>query len=247
MIGVAQDTDGIYYWTVDGNWLLDENGQQVKAVGTDGQNGSNGQDAVTPQLKIESDKWWVSYDNGASWTEIGQATGAEGPQGPQGEQGPQGPQGESGKDGDSFFQGVDASDPDYVNLTLTDGTVIQLPKYKEMSIRFYDESSAELDGPMAFQPGAERTITYKAQGSGELKVAVLASNGWIAIISRNDDKNGSIKIVAPQVYVETEVVVLVSQGTSTMMETVAFLQPPVSTGVEHEGFTEGSGNSSDIW
>ena len=195
----------------------------------------------------------MSYDNGASWTEIGQATGAEGPQGPQGEQGPQGPegpqgpQGEPGKDGDSFFQGVDASDPDYVILTLIDGTVIQLPKYKEMSIKFFDENSNELEGPIAFQPGAERTITYSAQGSGDLKVAVLASNGWIAIISRNNDRNGSIRIVAPQVYVETEVVVLVSQGTSTMMETVAFLQPPVSVGADHDGFSNDSGNSSDIW
>ena len=41
MISAAQD-DGIYYWTVNGSWLLDENGQKVKAVGIDGQNGSNG-------------------------------------------------------------------------------------------------------------------------------------------------------------------------------------------------------------
>lgn len=259
VIGIAMDTDGIYYWTVNGKWLEDEAGNKIKAVGTDGQNGSDGadgKDAVTPQLKIEAGKWYVSYDNGASWIEVGQATGDEGPQGPQGEQGSQGPQGpegeqgpqgEPGKDGDAFFQSVDASDPDYVTLTLADGTVIQLPKYKEMSIIFYDEDSNELAGPMAFQPGAERTITYEAQGSGELKVAVLASNGWIAIISRNDDKNGSIRIVAPQVYVETEVVVLVSQGTSTMMETVAFLQPPVSVGADHDGFTNDSGSSSDIW
>ena len=40
---------------------------------------------------------------------------------------------------------------------------------------------------------------------------------------------------------------LVSNGTATFMETVAFLQPPVTAGVEHEGFTEGSGNSGDIW
>lgn len=258
-IGVKKDSDGIYYWTLDGEWLKDDAGNNIKAVGTDGQDGaagapgSDGKDGVTPQLKIKDGVWYVSYDNGANWIEIGQATGDEGPQGSQGEQGPQGPQGpegpqgEPGKDGDSFFQGVDASDPDYVILTLADGTVIQLPKYKEMSIRFYDEDSNELAGPMAFQPGAERTITYEAQGSGELKVAVLASNGWIAIISRKDDKNGSIRIVAPQVYVDTEVVVLVSQGTSTMMETVAFLQPPVSVGADHDGFTNDSGSSSDIW
>ena len=112
---------------VDGNWLLDENGQQVKAVGTDGQNGSNGQDAVTPQLKIESGKWWVSYDNGASWIEIGQATGDEGPQCPKGEQGPQG---NPGVGGDSMFTDVDySSDSDYVIFTLGNGYQIKLPTW----------------------------------------------------------------------------------------------------------------------
>jgi hypothetical protein len=71
VIGVAKDADGIYYWTVDGKWLLDADGNKVKAVGTDGQNGSNGQDGaagapgsdgkdgVTPQLKIEEGYWYV--------------------------------------------------------------------------------------------------------------------------------------------------------------------------------------------
>ena len=41
-IGVKKDTDGIYYWTVDGNWLLDEAGKKVKASGTDGKDGAAG-------------------------------------------------------------------------------------------------------------------------------------------------------------------------------------------------------------
>ena len=35
IIGVKQDTDGIWYWTINGEWLLN-NGEKVKAVGTDG-------------------------------------------------------------------------------------------------------------------------------------------------------------------------------------------------------------------
>ena len=139
IIGVAKDTDGIYYWTVDGSWLLDENGQKVKAVGIDGQNGSNGQngatgapgaagkDGVTPQLKIENGMWYVSYDNGASWIELGQATGDQGPQGSTGATGPQGPQGNPGENGDSFFQSVTETN-DYVLMVLANGTEIKIPK-----------------------------------------------------------------------------------------------------------------------
>jgi hypothetical protein len=134
-----------------------------------------------------------------------------------------------------------------VELILTDGTVIEIPKYKPLGITFFDKDNVQLDGAVEFQPGATHVVNYKAEGSGEIKVAVVASNGWIAIISRQDSKNGSIKITAPDYYVEAEVVVLVSNGTATFMETVAFMQNPVTAGAEHEGFTEGSGNSSDIW
>ena len=144
IIGVAKDTDGIYYWTVDGSWLLDENGQKVKAVGIDGQNGSNGQngatgapgaagkDGVTPQLKIENGMWYVSYDNGASWIELGQATGDQGPQGEAGAVGPQGPQGTPGVDGDAFFQSVTETN-DYVLMVLANGTEIKIPKYSAIA------------------------------------------------------------------------------------------------------------------
>lgn len=47
IIGVAKDTDGFYYWTIDEEWLLDAEHNKIKATGIDGkdgQNGVNGQD-----------------------------------------------------------------------------------------------------------------------------------------------------------------------------------------------------------
>lgn len=119
VVGVAKDTDGIYYWTVNDQWLLGENGQKVKAVGTDGQ------DCISPELKIENGMWYVSYDDGATWIEVGQATGEHGSQG---EAGPQGPQGNPGVDGDAFFQSVTQTN-DYVLMVLANGTEIKIPKY----------------------------------------------------------------------------------------------------------------------
>ena len=63
VIGVKQDGDGIYYWTLNGEWLLDANGNKIKAQGTDGKDGVDAEDGTTPQLKIENDYWYVSYDN----------------------------------------------------------------------------------------------------------------------------------------------------------------------------------------
>ena len=136
VIGVRQDTDGVYYWTINGEWLLDDNGQKVKAVGEDGEDssagsdgtdGKDGKDGVTPQLKIENGMWYVSYDNGGSWHEVGQATGDQGETGPQG---PQGPQGAPGVGGDSMFTDVDySSSTDYVIFTLSNGTQIKIPTW----------------------------------------------------------------------------------------------------------------------
>ena len=174
VIGVKRASDGIYYWTVDSEWLYDADGNKIKAEGVDGTDGedgadgedgkdgatgpqgpqgpqgnqgeqgaqgptgadgTNGKDGITPQLKIENDYWYVSYDEGKTWVELGKATGngssgaagATGPQGPQGEQGPQGPQGEKGEKGDSFFQSV-TQDNDNVYFVLADGTTITIPK-----------------------------------------------------------------------------------------------------------------------
>ena len=133
-IGVMKDTDGIYYWTLDGEWLLDGKGSKIQANGvngidgTDGSNGedgTNGVDGITPRLKIENDYWYVSYDEGSTWIELGKATGEDGSNGI------------DGVDGDSIFSSV-TQDDEYVYFNLADGTMITLPKHDKENIQFED-------------------------------------------------------------------------------------------------------------
>ena len=106
VIGVKKDTDGIYYWTLDGEFIIVD-GQKIKAQGTDGNNGVDGSDGVTPKLEIREGYWWISYDNGANWTQLGKATG------------------EDGKDADSIKI---TQDENNVYFELADGTVITISK-----------------------------------------------------------------------------------------------------------------------
>ena len=108
LIGIAKDADGAYYWTLDGEWLLDGNGDKLPVSGKDGENGTDGTNGITPQLKIEADYWWISYDNGSTWTQLGQAKGDKG---------------DKGEDGDSMFQSV-IYDENTVTITLENGEVI---------------------------------------------------------------------------------------------------------------------------
>mgnify|MGYP003101648611 CR=1 FL=1 len=110
IIGVKQDTDGIYYWTLDGEWLTDDHGDKIKAEGVDGNNGTDGDDGVTPKFKIENEYWYISYNNGESWEQLGKATGSTGE--------------------DSMFTDIDyKTSTDYVIFTLADGTQIKLPTW----------------------------------------------------------------------------------------------------------------------
>jgi uncharacterized protein (TIGR02145 family) len=108
IVGVAKYTDGVYYWTLNGEWLLDDNGNKLPVSGKDGQNGANGKDGqdgadgkdgITPLLKIENGYWYISYDNGATWTESGKATGDNGQDGQNGTDGKDGQNGTNGQDG----------------------------------------------------------------------------------------------------------------------------------------------------
>lgn len=108
VVAAKQDTDGNWYWTVDDQWLLDENGAKIRTTGDDG---------LTPKFKIEDGKWYIRYNEDQEWKEYGQATGDKGDQG------------ETGNAGDSVFakDGIDVSNPDYIELTLANGTKIQIP------------------------------------------------------------------------------------------------------------------------
>ena len=57
-ISAKKFTDGIYYWTLDGEWLLDSAGQKVPA--------GIGQ----PKFKTENGSWYISAD-GKDWALIG--------------------------------------------------------------------------------------------------------------------------------------------------------------------------------
>lgn len=92
IIGIRKAEDELWYWTVNGEWVLDQDGNKVRA------------DGVTPMLKVEEEYWWVSYDQGATWSRLDKATG-----------------------GDCMFREV-KQDERYVYFILADGEQIKIAK-----------------------------------------------------------------------------------------------------------------------
>ena len=157
VISVKKDTDGIYYWTLDGEFIVVD-GQKIKAQGTDGNNGADGSDGVTPKLEIREGYWWISYDNGTNWSQLGKATG------------------EDGKDADSIKI---TQDENNVYFELADGTVITISKTGQSAdpnvIQFEDEAVKAIcvgywdfdnDGELSYNEAAKVTdITNVFRGT----------------------------------------------------------------------------------
>ena len=57
-LGVKLGKDGLYYWTVDGEFMTDADGNPVRASASDGK------DAIAPVLKATEEGWMISLDGG---------------------------------------------------------------------------------------------------------------------------------------------------------------------------------------
>ena len=148
VIGLRRDTDGTYYWTLNGEWLLDDSGNKVPASGKDGADGlpgnsgpqgPAGKDGLTPTLKIVDGYWYVSYDGGKTWEEetLGQATG----------------------DKDYTMFAEVTYDEEYLYITMADGEKLTLPR---------TSTGQEVEGPLTWS--LDKVTEVSATFSGSLTV-----------------------------------------------------------------------------
>lgn len=191
-IGAAQAEDGNWYWTLNGEFLTDTDGNPIRANGTQGEQGDQGpagDDAPLPQLAtgaklneqqittdsqgkaIVKDAIYLSVDGGKTWTRVS---------GEDGEDGEKGDTGDTGPKGDSFFESVNTTNADYVIFKLANnGGTFQVPRYTGISLTFNPTSLSLLYGGTA-------TIQCTAEGSADFttdNLFVVAPAGWKADIA----------------------------------------------------------------
>ena len=236
IIGVKQDTDGVYYWTLNGDWLTDDSDNKIQAEGRDGADGKpgedgndgqdgkpgedgndgqdgkpgeDGKDGITPQLKIEDGYWYVSYNDGASWTQLGKATGDKGEPGEPGQAG-------------GIFKDVEETD-DSVIFTLNDDSTITIPKAtasETLDIVFGNTDSINV------LPDKTYEIEYTITGADEnTLIEVVAQDLYKASVSPTDYQSGKIIVTTPSADLgASRVLVFVSKGTNTIMRILNFVE-----------------------
>lgn len=177
LIGVKKDKDGIYYWTLDGNWLTDNDGNKVRAQGLDGKDGYNGKD------------------------------GKDGEDGKDGKDGKDGYNGSDGKDGKDGYNGKNGVTPKlrikdgnwevsynngvswetlgsatggvvpcpiksvevkgrYVLFTLNSGDEIKIPLYNAITIKFEETT-------IGMGASSQIDLLYTLTGGDNVKVSAI--------------------------------------------------------------------------
>ena len=191
VVGVAKDEDGVYYWTLDGEWLTDDEGNNIQAIGN------------APELKIKNDYWYVSYDGGDNWVKLGKATGETGATGA------------TGAKGDSFFKSVKIYD-DYIELILSNGSSIILPR----DTAFEAEVDFLMDVANGGTVKLTQNVTLsKAAVIATGKSVVLDLNGYdLTSAGSVIENNGTLTIkgygkVAGNIVRSTTPAVIVNKGT----------------------------------
>lgn len=213
VVGVTV-VDGKYYWTLDGELLLDGDGNMVSVLT---------ENAITPSFSISNGFWYLSFDGGATWKLLGPATGDYG---------------QYGQDGVQHFIRVDISSAEVAVFVLADGTVISIPRRQE--IRLLLDSGEE---PVSIGERETIDVPYRLTASTENTLINVSSDGYyMAKVIPADELSGVIRITCPRTYSDGFVNVLVFEDAGIVdSHLISFYEKNMefSDGLEFEVAPEG--------
>ena len=181
VIGVKFEDD-VYYWTLDGEYLLDASGSRVRA------------DGAVPAFDIREGYWFVSFDGGENWQQLSKAVGEDGV---------------DGLPGDQLFSDVQYSpDSNVVVFVLQDGTTINMPCYQAISISFLvPDNCTSISAGETIKVGY--TLSY---GDDNTVVTAFADGNFAVAVEKIDNVSGSIIITCRGQYVDGHVNVMAFDG-----------------------------------
>ena len=194
-LGVRKDGNGVYCWTVDGEWLLDAEGNPVPAGASDGKDG------FAPQLKVEDGFWWISLDGGDTFDALASC---------------------EDMDGFTVFKSVDTvSDPEQIFLTLHDGTILGLPRYIDIRLTFGDPVLERRIAP-GERLAVPYAVTGSSAAAA---VVTTGTDGtYFSEIEREDNTRGQVWVTAPTEFVDGYILLNAFAEGFTAVQMVSFSQ-----------------------
>lgn len=174
-ISIRKGEDGEYYWTMNGEWLLDDEGNRIPVAGKNG---------VTPIFKIVEEYWYISYDGGNSWDRLGKA---------------------SGDSQGLITDVVISEDGSQVVLTLSDGTEVVLDLFGSFDITFEGltgiaiEAGKTVNIPFELSGATSETQVVALPGGlwkASVEIKEDYSGGTVSVTAPESEATGNVVVLA---------------------------------------------------
>lgn len=182
-----------------GNWIIAGVDSGKKAEAKDGEDAP-----YTPQFKIENENWWVSYDGGVTWTDLGvKATGTA--------------------SGTSPISSVTpATDGNSITITLSGGTPYTIPVVKDLVCEIIEPALA--DGEMWYIGATGATLKVKVNiQSGDIIRPIVPAD-WEAEVpdysSLSGEQTLEVKVTPPSGASKCVVTMEVNRGANTVTDEI---------------------------
>ena len=214
-VGVQDDADGLYYWKVDGEWLLDAEGNKIRAGSTDG---------IVPQFEVRDDGyWWMSVDGGKTFERFASC---------------------EEMNGLGVFRDVRQTTLGKVILTLWDGDILELVSEFPFRLSFDGPvrdtvliAAGELL-PIPYQ------VILEGETDQPVVVTSGTDGTYLSSLEAADGTSGVVKVQAPADFKEGYILLSASCGGYSTVKLIAFKQRTITPADAFTTIRFGSGEES---
>ena len=191
-VGVQDDEDGLYYWKVDGEWLLDADGNRIRA---------GAQDGFVPQFKVEDGFWKISVDGGVTYSELASC---------------------EEMDGMGVFRQVEQTPFGKVILTLWDGETIELSSRFPFRMSFEGavrDTMLIAAGEMLPIP---YKVNLEGETDQPVLVTSGTDGIYLSCVEAENDTTGVVKVQAPAAYADGYILLSANCGGYSALKMITF-------------------------
>ena len=212
-VGV-RDEDGLYYWTLNGEWMKDADGNRIRAGATDG---------FVPQFKVEDGFWWISLDGGATFSELAAC---------------------DDMDGFGVFREVQQTTSGKVILTLWDGETVELWSQFPFRMSFEGPVRDTLLIAAGELLPIPYKVIVEGETDQPLVVTSGTDGVYLSSLEPVDDTTGVVKVKAPADYADGYILLSASCGGYSALKMITFRPREVTPTESFVTVRLGSGSDS---
>lgn len=192
LASILDDEDGLFYWTVDGEWLLDDDGFRMRVGSTDG---------VVPQFKVEDGLWLISLDGGRSFSALASC---------------------EDMDGRGVFKDLRVTSQGIVILTLWDGFELELYGGVSFRISFEGPVRDTLLISAGEVLPIPYKVVLEGELKQTLFVTSGTDGVYLSSLEAVDDTIGVVTVQAPAEYVDGYIFLMASCSGYSALKMITF-------------------------